>query len=232
MTFLNADHLTRSYGTGDATVVALSDVTFSIAPGEFVAVMGESGAGKSTLLSLMGAMNRPTSGTYTVDDIDVYALGQERRADFRREYLGFIFQSFHLISYLTVLENVQLPLTTIRLNRKEKRTMAMQALERVGLASKAHRLPSQISGGEQERASVARAIVNQPPILLADEPTGNLDSRNSREVMHLLEDLNASGTTIIMVTHSMECAGYARRLLELSDGRLVREDGLTAVRAA
>lgn len=232
MRFITAEQLTRTYGTGEATVTALADVSFTIAPGEFVAVMGESGAGKSTLLSLMGAMNRPSSGAYTVDGIDVYRLGQERRADFRREYLGFIFQSFHLIPYLNVMENVMLPLTTVRRPKKEKQGKAMQALERVGLASKAARLPNQLSGGEQERVAVARAIVNDPPILLADEPTGNLDSRNTREVMHLLGDLNAGGTTIIMVTHSMECADYARRRLELADGGLVREHRHTSARAA
>jgi putative ABC transport system ATP-binding protein len=224
--------LTRTYGTGAATVLALSEVSFTIEPGEFVAVMGESGAGKSTLLSLMGAMNRPSSGLYTVDGIDVYGLDQERRADFRREYLGFIFQSFHLISYLNVIENVMLPLTTMRLSPKEKQSKAMQALGRVGLESKAARLPGQLSGGEQERVAVARAIVNDPPILLADEPTGNLDSRNSREVMQLLGELNAGGTTIIMVTHSMECAEHARRRMEMADGGLVHEHRHTAARAA
>ncbi|CAB5119538.1 ABC-type antimicrobial peptide transport system, ATPase component [Olavius algarvensis associated proteobacterium Delta 3] len=221
MDFITADQLTRAYGSGDSTVMAITDVSFMIEAGEFVAVMGESGAGKSTLLSIMGAMNTPTGGVYTVDGIDVYNLGQEQRADFRREFLGFIFQSFHLVPYLNVIENVMLPLTTVRLRRREKETMAMQALSWVGLETKAKRLPNQISGGEKERVAIARAIVNDPPILLADEPTGNLDSRNTQEVMELLQRLNEAGTTVIMVTHSAECAGYARRRLEMSDGRLV-----------
>jgi putative ABC transport system ATP-binding protein len=185
--------------------------------------MGESGAGKSTLLSIMGAMNEPSSGRYIVDDIDVYALGQEQRADFRREFLGFVFQSFHLMPYLTVIENVLLPLTAQNISRKEKREMAMEALENVGLAGKVTRLPSQISGGEKERVAIARAIVNQPPVILADEPTGNLDTRTSREVMELLQKLSSSGATIVMVTHSRECSLYAHRLLIVSDGQIKEE---------
>ena len=231
MNFITAERLNKTYGSGDSEVMAINDVTFIIDAGEFVAVMGESGAGKSTLLSIMGAMNTPTSGVYVVDGIDVYDLGQEQRADFRREFLGFIFQSFHLVPYLSVMENVMLPLTTIRMPRREKEAMAMQALSWVGLDSKAKRLPNQISGGEKERVAIARAIVNDPPILLADEPTGNLDSRNTQEVMELLQRLNEAGTTIIMVTHSAECAGYARRRLEMSDGGLASEPLPLAMKA-
>jgi putative ABC transport system ATP-binding protein len=169
----------------------------------------------------MGAMNTPTSGSYYVDDIDVYRLDSEQRADFRREYLGFIFQSFHLVTYLNVMENVMLPLTTVaKKNRGDKEAMALQALAWVGLENKARRLPGQISGGEKERVAIARAIVNEPPILLADEPTGNLDSRNSQEVMALLQRLNQKGMTIIMVTHSKQCAAFAGWQLSVSDGRL------------
>jgi putative ABC transport system ATP-binding protein len=234
MSFIRANALTRVYGTSDAAVTALADVTFDIAVGAFVSVMGESGAGKSTLLSIMGGMNTPTEGSYRVDGIDVYGLHPEQRADFRREYLGFIFQSFHLVPYLSVLENVMLPLATTRLKKPRKTEMAMRSLDWVGLGSKAQRLPNQISGGEKERVAIARAIVNTPPILLADEPTGNLDSRNSGDVMKLLQRLNAEGTTIIMVTHSAECAGYAHRRIEISDGRRVSaRDGKTrSVRAA
>jgi len=221
MSFISVDHLTKSYGQGSSQVNALDDVTFSISSGEFVAVMGESGAGKSTLLSVMGAMNRPSRGNYRVDDIDVYGLTIEQQADFRREYLGFVFQSFHLVPYLTVLENVMLPLVTKKLAREKKEHMAMEALEWVGLVPKAGRLPNQISGGENERAAVARAIVNNPAVLLADEPTGNLDSGNTREIMMLLGRLNADGTTVVMVTHSGDCAAYARRTLHVRDGRLL-----------
>jgi putative ABC transport system ATP-binding protein len=191
--------------------------------GEFVAVMGESGSGKSTLLTMMGAMNTPTSGEYSVDGLGVYELGQDQRADFRREFLGFVFQSFHLVPYHTILENVMLPLVTVKTNGRTKRAMAEDALSRVGLDGKAHRLPGQTSGGEQERVAIARAIVNEPPILLADEPSGNLDTKTSREVMDLIRSLNEDGMTIVMVTHSPECAGYARRLLRISDGLLVED---------
>jgi putative ABC transport system ATP-binding protein len=214
------EHLSKHYGRGDAVVSAIEDMNFIIESGEFVAIMGESGAGKSTLLSIMGAMNAPSAGTLTVEGIDVYSLGQEKRADFRREFLGFVFQSFHLIAYLTLEENVMLPLATIRLPRRRKLAMAREALASVGLDGKGKRLPHQISGGESERTAIARAIVNQPPIILADEPTGNLDSRTSREVMLLLQRLKNDGTTVVMVTHSLACAGYADRVMQMADGRL------------
>ncbi|MCX5823279.1 MAG: ABC transporter ATP-binding protein, partial [Deltaproteobacteria bacterium] len=198
-----------------------------IASGELIAIMGESGSGKSTLLTVMGALNSPSRGKYRVDNIDVYALGQEERADFRRNYLGFVFQSFHLIPYLTVRENVMLPLTPVNIRKKQKRAMAEEALGRVGLAGKGGRLPSQISGGEQERVAIARAMVNKPPILLADEPTGNLDTKNTREMMNLLQELNSDGMTIIMVTHNPDCAQYARRVLRLSDGLLAEEENIS-----
>ena len=223
MSYIVAQDLVKKYGKGDATVTAVSDMSFQIESGEFIGVMGESGAGKSTLLSIMGAMNAPTSGQFVVDDIDVYSLTQEKQADFRREFLGFIFQSFHLVPYLTVFENVMLPLTIVKAGRKQKRSMVENALSQVGLLDKADRLPSQISGGEKERVAIARAVVNEPPVLLADEPTGNLDSKTSAEIMKLLQRLNADGMTIIMVTHSSECAQYARRLMQVSDGRLVAD---------
>jgi putative ABC transport system ATP-binding protein len=220
MSYIIAEQLGKSFGTGATAVHAVCDLNFRIAPGEFVAIMGESGAGKSTLLAMLGAMNAPTTGRLQVDGIDVYALGQDQLADFRREYLGFVFQSFHLVAYLSVLENVMLPLAVSRQGNPEKRRLALEALGRVGLAGKAARLPGEISGGEKERVAVARAIVNEPPVLLADEPTGNLDSGNSREIMRMFQRLNDSGMTVIMVTHSAECAGYAGRVLQLSDGRL------------
>jgi putative ABC transport system ATP-binding protein len=230
VSYILAEELTKRYGTGDSAVDAISDVSFRIAPGEFVSIMGESGAGKSTLLGILGAMSAPSAGRLTVDGIDVYRLRPEQQADFRREYLGFVFQSFHLVPYLTVVENVMLPLTVARLGRREKRAMALAALAEVGLAEKADRLPGEISGGEKERVAVARAIVNEPPVLLADEPTGNLDTRNTREVMRMFQRLNGSGMTILMVTHSAECAGYARRVLQLSDGRLAVDREQTAAR--
>jgi putative ABC transport system ATP-binding protein len=222
MSFISVNQISKTYGSGEAAITAITEMSFEVEAGEFVSVMGESGAGKSTLLSVLGGMNTPTSGCYQVDGMDIYALHAERQADFRREYLGFIFQSFHLIPYLTVMENVLLPLVTSHQKRQTKRDMAMQALAWVGLEAKAERLANRISGGEMERAAVARAIVNRPPILLADEPTGNLDSRNSNDVMQLLKQLNADGATVIMVTHSNACAGYANRKIEVRDGRIVQ----------
>ena len=224
MSYIVADNLVKKYGEGEAAVEAIHEMSFQIDSGEFVGVMGESGAGKSTLLSIMGAMNAPTSGSFVVDDIDVYRLKSEQRADFRREFLGFVFQSFHLVPYLSVLENVMLPLAIIKLSKKKKHAMATDALAWVGLEKKADRLPNQISGGEMERVAIARAIVNEPPVLLADEPTGNLDTKTSKEVMELLQRLNGEGSTIIMVTHSPENAKYAQRLMHVSDGRLVSEN--------
>ena len=224
MSYIIAENLTKQYGTGDAAVSAVSGISFSIDEGEFIGVMGESGAGKSTLLGMIGAMNAPTSGRLMVDDIDVYSLGQEQRADFRREFLGFIFQSFHLVPYLTVIENVMLPLAIVKATKKKKRMMAEAALAQVGLSDKADRLPGQISGGEKERVAIARSIVNEPPVLLADEPTGNLDTQTTREIMELLSQLNKAGMTIIMVTHSPECAEYAQRVIRVSDGRLLYDN--------
>ena len=221
MSYLVVEGISKTFGTGETAVNALANINFDIDAGEFVAVMGESGAGKSTLLGILGAMSAPTTGRLVVDEIDVYSLRPEQQTDFRREFLGFIFQSFHLVPYLTVIENVMLPLAVKNITRKERFDMAKVALEQVGLEGKADRLPNQISGGESERVAVARAIVNEPPILLADEPTGNLDSQTTQEIMLLLDRLNRKGMTIIMVTHSRACADYAHRLIHISDGKLM-----------
>ena len=224
MAFIEVENLVKTYGSSTAEVAAVRGMTFAVQKGELVAVMGESGSGKSTLLGIMGALNRPTSGKYLVDGIDVYSLGQEERADFRRKFLGFVFQSFHLIPYLTVRENVMVPLATGRGKASRKRALADEALSRVGLAEKGGRLPGQISGGEQERVAIARAIVNRPPILLADEPTGNLDSKTTGEIVGLLKGLNEEGMSIVMVTHNSECARFAGRVLRIADGLLKSED--------
>ncbi|WP_045219223.1 ABC transporter ATP-binding protein [Desulfonatronum thioautotrophicum] len=221
MSDIIASELTKQYGQGSLAVTALDNVGLRISSGEFVAVMGQSGSGKSTLLSILGALNTPSSGTLTVDELDIYSLNQDQRADFRREYLGFVFQSFHLLPYLNVLENVMIPLAVIADSHRNKEEKALAALAEVGLDQKASRLPSEISGGEQERVAIARAVVNDPPILLADEPTGNLDSRTGAEVMNLIGRLNGKGRTIVMVTHSEENARHAGRILRLADGRLV-----------
>lgn len=222
MSYIKAENLTKEYGTGELAVTAVSNANFEIDAGEFVAIMGESGSGKSTLLSILGTLNSPTVGRLMVNGLEIYSLGQDERADFRRQSIGFVFQNFNLLSYLTVMENVMLPLATLKAKKREKRELAYRALERVGLAGKINRLPGQISGGEQERVAIARAIVNKPPILLADEPTGNLDTRTGRLVMAFLRSLNEEGTTIVMVTHSMEYSHFARRVLHMSDGMLVQ----------
>jgi putative ABC transport system ATP-binding protein len=220
MSYIQAVNVVKDFGTGDARVTAVSGIDLSIGQAEFISIMGESGAGKSTFLSMLGGLLQPTSGQVLIGDVDIYGLKSDKRADFRREFMGFIFQSFQLVPYLNVLENVQLPLAVTHHAEKQKRELAVSALERVGLQDKALRLPNQLSGGEQERVAIARAVVNEPPILFADEPTGNLDSRNSTEVMNLLKRLNSEGQTIIMVTHSRTNAAFAHRTVEVSDGQL------------
>jgi putative ABC transport system ATP-binding protein len=212
----------KTYHTDGLAVKVLHDVSLDIAEGDFVALMGPSGSGKSTLLTILGAMNPPTVGQVTIDGIEPYALSVERQADFRHEYVGFIFQQHHLVSYLTTLENVMLPLTIGAQSRREKRQLASEALDRVGLSGKERRLPAQLSGGEQARVAVARALVNQPPLLLADEPTGNLDSATGTLVLDLLSELNHAGQTIVMVTHNREAANYAQRTVHLRDGSIER----------
>jgi putative ABC transport system ATP-binding protein len=209
----------KDYLGGDGMVPAIRQMDFAIDDGEFVTIMGHSGSGKSTLLSILGGLNHPSRGNVFIDSLDLYELNSEQRADFRSEYIGIIFQSFQLISYLTVLENVILPMAITGLKRKKKEQMAMDVLAKVGLDGKADRLPDQLSGGEQERVAIARAIVNRPPILLADEPTGSLDSETASEVMELLTRLNREeGLTIIMVTHNPEVSVYSNRTIRVQDG--------------
>ncbi|MEH0018701.1 MAG: ABC transporter ATP-binding protein [Desulfobacter sp.] len=218
---IEVHELNKVYPAGDTRVVAIDHMDFFIDDGEFVTIMGQSGSGKSTLLSVMGAMNRPTKGRVMVDSLDLYGLTTEQRADFRSEYMGFIFQSFQLVPYLTVFENVMLPMAVTGRKKREKNDMAMGVIDRVGLSDKAHRLPDQLSGGEQERVAIARAIVNRPPIILADEPTGNLDSETAKEIMALLQGLNREGHTIIMVTHNPEMEAHAGRTIRMKDGRIL-----------
>ena len=212
--------LTKTYKSMGDEVHALRSVSLDIVKGESVAVMGHSGSGKSTLLSILGGLNPPTSGTMEIDGIDLYQLSQEKRADFRREYLGFVFQQFQLIPYLTAVENVMLPLTTTKYSNKNKREMAEGVLCRVGLAGKMNRLPNQMSGGEQERVAIARAIVNEPPVVLADEPTGSLDTKTGEEIMDLFQKLNDEGLTVLMVTHNPDNTRYMGRTILMKDGEL------------
>src|SRR5262252_7666044 len=203
MPFLKIEKVTKVYeANGDSPIVrVLSDISVEIDEAEFVCLMGPSGSGKSTLLTVVGAMNHPTEGRVLVDDIDIYSLSDERRADFRREYLGFVFQQHHLMPYLNALENAMLPLATAEMGTSEKRDRAANALARVGLNDKASRLPNQLSGGEQGRLAIARAIINEPPLILADEPTGSLDTKTGAEIMEVFLNLNAQGQTVFMVTH-------------------------------
>jgi putative ABC transport system ATP-binding protein len=220
----NAQHLIeiqdigKDYQEGETTVQAIKQMNFFIDDGEFVSIMGQSGSGKSTLLSILGGLNHPSRGRILLDSLDIYELSSEQRADLRSEYIGVIFQSFQLIPYLTVLENVKLPMSITGRKAKEQDKMARDVLARVGLANKADRLPDKLSGGEQERVAIARAIVNKPPILLADEPTGNLDSTTADEIMNLLKELNAEGQTIIMVTHNPEACKHTARTIQVKDG--------------
>lgn len=211
----------KTYKSMGDEVEALRNITFDIFKGESVSVMGHSGSGKSTLLSILGALNPPTSGKIEIDGIDIYKLSQELRADFRREYLGFVFQQFQLIPYLTAHENVMLPLTTTKRSNKEKREMAENVLLRVGLKDKMNRLPNQLSGGEQERVAIARAIVNSPPLILADEPTGSLDTKTGDEIMELFQELNNEGLTVLMVTHNPDNIKYLGRNIIMKDGSLI-----------
>jgi putative ABC transport system ATP-binding protein len=224
MSLIEVNKLSKNYESGEERVLALADVDLKIEKGEFISVMGPSGSGKSTLLTILGGLNHPTQGEVMVDEIPIYKLPLERLADFRREYLGFIFQSFQLIPYLTVIENVMLPLSITDKSNREQIQMAGGILERMGLKGKEKRLPDQLSGGEQERVAIARALVNSPPILLADEPTGNLDSKTGKEIIELFKSLNKEGQTIVMVTHNPENVAFSSRTIQLLDGRIV--DGI------
>jgi putative ABC transport system ATP-binding protein len=220
MSLIEIKKLNKTYESAEECVLALVDVELNIERGEFISVMGPSGSGKSTLLTILGGLNHPTRGEVMVDEIPIYKLPLERLADFRREYLGFIFQSFQLIPYLTVIENVMLPLSITEKSNREQVKMAGEILERMGLKGKERRLPDQLSGGEQERVAIARALVNSPPILLADEPTGNLDSKTGKEIIELFKSLNKDGQTIVMVTHNPENTAFSTRSIFLKDGRI------------
>jgi putative ABC transport system ATP-binding protein len=218
---IELQNVSKTYNGNSVAVHALRDVDLHVAEGEFVAVMGPSGSGKSTLLTILGAMNPPSQGRVVIDGIDIYGLKPERQADFRHEYVGFVFQQLQLLPYLTALENVLLSLAIARLPRAQKLARARGILAQVGLEDKEDRLPYQLSGGEQGRVAVARAIANRPPLLLADEPTGNLDQATGTQVLALLRELNAAGQTVIMVTHDVQAAGHAGRTVNILDGRVV-----------
>ena len=220
---IKLEGLTKAFYTDEVETHALSGVHLEIQRGEYVAIAGPSGCGKSTLLSILGLLDTPTEGSYTLNGQAVADLNLAQRARIRNREVGFIFQSFNLIGDLTVFENVELPLTYRGMPAAERKTRVTAALERVGMAHRARHLPSQLSGGQQQRVAVARALVGEPAILLADEPTGNLDSRNGDAVMELLSDLHRTGATICMVTHDQRFARHADRTIHLFDGRVVEE---------
>lgn len=222
MSVIQTRELSRQYEMGSATVHALRGVNLVVEAGDFVALMGASGSGKSTLLSLLGLLDNPTSGDYWLEGLNVSALSRNNRAEIRSQRIGIIFQNFNLLPRLSAWENVALPLTYYKgqFRHTEQRTRALQALERVGLTDRADHHPMQLSGGERQRVAIARALVTRPAVILADEPTGNLDSANGLEIMRLLGDLHNEGSTIVMVTHDSHIAAYANRVCTMHDGEL------------
>ncbi len=216
----------KTYRSGDLEVHAVRGISLDIQPGEFVAIMGASGSGKSTLMNTLGCLDRPTGGTYYLDGVDVSSLDREARADLRNQKLGFVFQGFNLLARTSALENVELPMLYApkRAGAAEMKRRALAALAIVGLAERSDHFPSQLSGGQQQRVAIARALVNEPRLLLADEPTGNLDSRTSIEVMGVFQRLNEQGITLVMVTHELDVANYCKRILVVRDGLVVRDE--------
>jgi len=229
---IDVREISKDYRTGTQVVHALRDVTVSVAAGEFVAVMGPSGSGKSTFMNLLGCLDVPTHGHYVLDGEDVSAVGRDALARIRNLKIGFVFQGFNLLARASALENVELPLLYTAAAAVDRRARAQAQLEAVGLGDRAHHHPNQLSGGQQQRVAIARALVNRPALILADEPTGNLDSRTSIEIMALLQALNASGITIVLVTHEPDIAQYASRMLHFRDGRLQRDEAVAARRDA
>ena len=220
---IKLDKLTKVYRTAEIESTALNEVSFEIKKGEFVSVMGPSGCGKSTLLNILGMLDKPESGSYKFQGKEVSHLNEKGRSIERKQNIGFIFQNFNLIDELTVFENIELPLLYNKVGKSERKTRVNELIEKIGIAHRSSHFPQQLSGGQQQRVAVARALITRPPLILADEPTGNLDSSNGNEVMELLCELNEAGTTIIMVTHSSHDASYSNRVINLLDGQVVSE---------
>ncbi len=220
---IQIQNLQKSFRTEEVETLALNNVNMKIAEGEFAAIMGPSGCGKSTLLNIIGMLDNPTAGSYKFAGHEVSGLKERQRTSLRKGNLGFVFQSFNLIDELTVYENVELPLIYLKMNKVERREKVTKVLERMKIAHREKHFPHQLSGGQQQRVAIARAVVTRPKLILADEPTGNLDSKNGTEVMNLLTELNQEGTTIVMVTHSDHDSHYAHRVINLFDGQIVTE---------
>lgn len=220
---IKTENLSKIFRTEEVETVALNGVSINVEDGEFVAIMGPSGCGKSTLLNILGLLDNPNSGEYWLDGEPVGKLKESERTKYRRGRIGFVFQSFNLIDELNVVENIELPLLYMGVSGKERRKRAEEVMERVAISHRAKHYPSQLSGGQQQRTAIARAILPRPKLILADEPTGNLDSKNGKEVMDLLSELHNDGTTIVMVTHSLHDANYADRVINMFDGEIVNQ---------
>lgn len=222
MTMIKVENLCKSFRTEEVETIALNNVSFEVADGEFVAVMGPSGCGKSTLLNILGLLDNPTGGRYWLGDREVAGLRERDRTEVRKGEIGFVFQSFNLIDELNVAENIELPLTYLNVPKAERRRRVKDIMARMNIAHRAGHFPHLLSGGQQQRVAIARALIFNPRMILADEPTGNLDSKNGAEVMNMLTELNREGTTVVMVTHSEQDATYAQRVIRLFDGEIVR----------
>ena len=220
---IEVNNLQKIFRTEEVETWALNDVSFNVADGEFVAIMGPSGCGKSTLLNILGLLDNPTKGSYKLQGTEVATLDENHRTDLRKGVIGFVFQSFNLIDELNVRENIELPLLYMGVPAKERRRRAEEVMERMNISHREKHFPGHLSGGQQQRVAIARAVIANPKLILADEPTGNLDSVNGQEVMNLLKELNQQGTTIVMVTHSRHDASYANRIINLFDGSIVKE---------
>lgn len=221
---LKMSGIAKIYKTGSLEVTALQDVNFAIEDGEFVAIVGPSGSGKSTLMNLVGCLDTPTAGQYLIDGHEVSNLSDDELAEIRNAKIGFIFQGFNLLAKLNALENVELPLIYRGMGSTERKEKALAALERVDLSNRARHKPAELSGGQQQRVAIARALAGDPPLLLADEPTGNLDSKSGREVIQTLQELNRLGRTIIMITHDQDIAHQAKRIIKIQDGRIIADE--------
>jgi len=217
--------IVKTYKMGQNTVTALDSVSLDISMGEFVAIIGPSGSGKSTLMNILGCLDAPTSGNYTLDGRDISLLSDNQLAEIRSAKIGFIFQGYNLLTKLNALQNVELPAMYLGLGMGERRERAQQALEMVGLSDRMHHRPTELSGGQQQRVAIARSLVNHPSVILADEPTGNLDSKSGADIMRILVELNAAGNTIVMITHDRNIAERAKRVIKIFDGKIVSDKG-------
>ena len=218
---IEVTNLTKRYRIGSGDVFALRDINLTVKNGEFLAIVGASGSGKTTLMNILGCLDKPSSGSYLLDGVDVLSLKSSRLADIRNKKIGFIFQGFNLLERMTALENVELPLMYARIPRKARYEISVDALSKVGLSERLHHKPTQLSGGQQQRVAIARAITRKPSIILADEPTGNLDTKAGHDVLRILSDLHARGTTIVLITHDPTVAKQAERVIEISDGKIL-----------